>query len=371
MPAHEKLPLAYQLHMRHPAGISPGRSSRSIATWPARVSHPLSMPAPPPFSRFRKPYARRRKNLQVPPPGHIQWPGEGYEGRLAAWGCLAALGLLLARSAEAAQAVRDGLALCAGSVIPALFPFLAVSGLLTALDAGASPALGPLARLLGCSRAGAQAFLLGLTGSYPVGARTVAQLYRRGGISPAGGLPPAAVFQQLRPGVYPGGGRAGLLRQPRAGAAVGSAYSGGAGHSPGPAPAGGGAAGTSRLCRPVPPLVPALIAAVRDAAGTMVYICGFVVFFLVLLRVMGRVTGLSHPVLSGAVELTQGILALPLTRRGFVWAAGLLGWGGLSVHGQSAAVLSGTDLPMGPYLAAKATHAAVSVLLAWPVSMCL
>ena len=120
-----------------------------------------------------------------------------------------------------------------------------------------------------------------------------------------------------------------------------------------------------------PALVPALIAAVRDAAGTMVYICGFVVFFLVLLRVLGRVTGLSHPVLSGAVELTQGILALPHTRRGFVWAAGLLGWGGLSVHGQSAAVLSGTDLPMGPYLAAKAAHAAVSVLLAWPVSMCL
>ena len=105
------------------------------------------------------------------------------KGKLAAWGCLAALGLLLARSAEAAQAVRDGLSLCAGSVIPALFPFLAVSGLLTALDAGASPALGPLARLLGCSQAGARAFLLGLTGSYPVGARTVAQLYRRGGIS--------------------------------------------------------------------------------------------------------------------------------------------------------------------------------------------
>ena len=119
------------------------------------------------------------------------------KGRLAAWGCLAALGLLLARSAEAAQAVRDGLALCAGSVIPALFPFLAVSGLLTALDAGASPALGPLARLLGCSRAGARAFLLGLTGSYPVGARTVAQLYRRGGGNED--------FFAVSPGDYDGG----------------------------------------------------------------------------------------------------------------------------------------------------------------------
>lgn len=294
------------------------------------------------------------------------------KGRLAAWGCLAALGLLLARSAEAAQAVRDGLALCAGSVIPALFPFLAVSGLLTALDAGASPALGPLARLLGCSRAGARAFLLGLTGSYPVGARTVAQLYRRGGISrreacrlllfsnncgPAFilGVAGLGCFGSLRAGVLLWGVHilAALviaLALPRRAAEPPE--------RPGSVPA-------------RPPLVPALIAAVRDAAGTMVYICGFVVFFLVLLRVMGRVTGLRHPVLSGAVELTQGILALPHTRRGFVWAAGLLGWGGLSVHGQSAAVLSGTDLPMGPYLAAKAAHAAVSVLLAWPVSMCL
>ena len=294
------------------------------------------------------------------------------KGRLAAWGCLAALGLLLARSAEAAQAVRDGLALCAGSVIPALFPFLAVSGLLAALDAGASPALGPLARLLGCSRAGARAFLLGLTGSYPVGARTVAQLYRRGGISrreacrlllfsnncgPAFilGVAGLGCFGSLRAGVLLWGVHilAALviaLALPRQAAEPSE--------RPGSVPA-------------RPPLVPALIAAVRDAAGTMVYICGFVVFFLVLLRVMGRVTGLSHPVLSGAVELTQGILALPHTRRGFVWAAGLLGWGGLSVHGQSAAVLSGTDLPMGPYLAAKAAHAAVSVLLAWPVSMCL
>ena len=37
--------------------------------------------------------------------------------------------MLLLCSADTARAVREGLALCAGSVIPALFPFLAVSGL--------------------------------------------------------------------------------------------------------------------------------------------------------------------------------------------------------------------------------------------------
>ena len=230
------------------------------------------------------------------------------KGRLAAWGCLAALGLLLARSAEAAQAVRDGLALCAGSVIPALFPFLAVSGLLTALDAGASPALGPLARLLGCSRAGARAFLLGLTGSYPVGARTVAQLYRRGGISrreacrlllfsnncgPAFilGVAGLGCFGSLRAGVLLWGVHilAALviaLALPRQAAEPSE--------RPGSVPA-------------RPPLVPALIAAVRDAAGTMVYICGFVVFFLVLLRLAETATGPWSAPAAGFMELTNGI----------------------------------------------------------------
>ena len=291
--------------------------------------------------------------------------------KLGLLGCLAALGVLLLCSADTARAVREGLALCAGSVIPALFPFLAVSGLLTALDAGAAPGRGRmlLARVLGCGPAGAGAFLLGLVGSYPVGARTVAQLYREKRISrpeacrlllfcnncgPAFilGVAGLGCFGSLRAGVLLWGVHilAALviaLALPRRAA------------EPPERPG-------SVSARPA--LVPALIAAVRDAAGTMVYICGFVVFFLVLLRVMGRVTGLSHPVLSGAVELTQGILALPATPTGFVWAAALLVWGGLSVHGQSAAVLSGTDLPLGPYLAAKAAQAALSALLAWPVS---
>lgn len=291
------------------------------------------------------------------------------KGRLAAWGCLAALGLLLARSAEAAQAVRDGLALCAGSVIPALFPFLAVSGLLTALDAGASPALGPLARLLGCSRAGARAFLLGLTGSYPVGARTVAQLYRRGGISrreacrlllfsnncgPAFilGVAGLGCFGSLRAGVLLWGVHilAALviaLALPRRAAEPPE--------RPGSVPA-------------RPALVPALIAAVRDAAGTMVYICGFVVFFLVLTRLLTALTGLEHPLPLGLLELTGGILRLSGTRGDFVLAAALMGWGGVCVHCQTAAVLEGSGLHVRGYLSAKAAQAVLSAALAVPIS---
>ena len=58
--------------------------------------------------------------VEVPAGAHtVAMEVRDMKGKLAAWGCLAALGLLLARSAEAAQAVRDGLAMCAGSVIPA------------------------------------------------------------------------------------------------------------------------------------------------------------------------------------------------------------------------------------------------------------
>ena len=296
--------------------------------------------------------------------------------KLGLLGCLAALGVLLLCSADTARAVREGLALCAGSVIPALFPFLAVSGLLTALDAGAAPGRGRmlLARVLGCGPAGAGAFLLGLVGSYPVGARTVAQLYREKRISRPEACRLLLFCNNCGPAFILGVAGLGCFGSLRAGvwlwlihvsAAVLTALLTRSTSSPEgrPLPPGRDAAGV----RP-PAFAAAFVRSVRDAAGAMVQICGFVVFFLAALRLTARLTGLSHPLLSGAVELTQGILALPATPTGFVWAAALLGWGGLSVHGQSAAVLSGTDLPLGPYLAAKAAQAALSALLAWPVS---
>mgnify|MGYP006906772657 CR=1 FL=1 len=58
----------------------------------------------------------------------------------------------------------------------------------------------------------------------------------------------------------------------------------------------------------------ALIDAVQSAAGAMVQVCAFVVFFLVALRLLTGLTGWSHPALLGFFELTNGILRLPPTR---------------------------------------------------------
>ena len=103
-----------------------------------------------------------------------------------ALGLLAVMAGLLAASDVAAQAVREGLALCGGSVIPALFPFLVVSRLFVAT--GSAAALGRLLapltrRMLGVSGPGGTAVLLGLLGGYPVGAQTAGELARTGAVS--------------------------------------------------------------------------------------------------------------------------------------------------------------------------------------------
>ena len=82
--------------------------------------------------------------------------------------------------------------------------------------------------------------------------------------------------------------------------------------------------------------------AVRGAGEGMLHVCGFVVFFLVLTRLLTALTGLEHPFPLGLLELTGGILRLSGTRGDFVLAAALMGWGGVCVHCQTAAVLEGS-----------------------------
>lgn len=69
----------------------------------------------------------------------------------------------------------------------------------------------------------------------------------------------------------------------------------------------------------------------------------------------------------GLLELTGGVTALKNDAAGFCMAAALLGWGGVSVHCQTAAVLEETKLSLGRYLLAKALQAVVSALLALAV----
>ena len=212
----------------------------------------------------------------------------------------------------------------------------------------------------GMGGAGASAFFLGLLGGYPVGGRAVGQLYRAGRLSKdeaerllafcnnAGpsfilGVVGVGCFGSLRTGIYL------YLVHAFSAVLVGILFRK-------KAPVSGQKVRYSAAFEPIA----AFVRAVGEAAEGMVRLCGFVVFFLVILALITDLTGLNHPVLLGLAELTTGVTALEGRPGDLVWAAALLGWGGLSVHGQTAAVLSDTDLGLGRYFLGKILQAIFS-----------
>lgn len=104
---------------------------------------------------------------------------------LAAAPLLLAMAFFLSAPVKYAECVREGISLWAVSVLPVTFPFLFLTALLTqtklyrALSRAATPLANGVFRVSG---AGGCAALLSLLSGYPVGARTVSELYKRGEI---------------------------------------------------------------------------------------------------------------------------------------------------------------------------------------------
>lgn len=282
--------------------------------------------------------------------------------------CAAALSV---RTQACAQAAREAVWLCLETVIPSLFPFMVLSSLLVAC--GTAAALGRRLRglcraLFGLSGAGAGALALGLVGGYPVGARCAAELVRSGKLSRAEGERLLAFCNNAGPGFILGMCGTAIFHRARVGAwlylvhVLAALLTGMLLRSHGAA-----AAALSGAMQETP-LSRALGPAVRSACISMGTVCGFVVLFAVLLRMAEGATGTLPPLwralLAGTVELTSGVLALPDTRAGFVCCAALLGWGGLSVHAQTLAMLEGSGLRTRRYFLGKLLHALLSAALA-------
>lgn len=285
--------------------------------------------------------------------------------------CLVLSGLLvcfLVHPEAARAAALEALSLCAHSVIPALFPFLAVSSALTAAGFGewVSPLLArwmtPLFRLPGTA---GSAVLLGLVGGYPIGARTAAELYRSRRLTRSeaerlltfcNNSNPAFLISVLGSGVF-GSVRIGVwLWLIHVASALGTGLLlCSRPQSP------------SRSVPPAPqaePLLPAMVRAVRDAAAGMVPLCGFVVLFYVLATPFTALGGRWGAVLTGFLELFSLTPLLSRDRFGFILSAVCSGWGGCSVLFQTAAVLEGSGLPLRPCLAGKAVQGLLSGALA-------
>lgn len=287
---------------------------------------------------------------------------------------LAAAALLLLRPEAASQAVGDGLALCASTVIPALFPFFAVVSLLLQLGLAGSlqglcaPFMGPVFHLRGVC---ALPLLTGLLGGYPSGARTAADLCRQGLLTRREAELLLGFCDNCGPGFLLGYVGAGILGSARAGAYlflihVCSALLVGMFLCRLCGDRGSALLGSSLPARVIP-FPQALTAAVSGALASTLSICAFVVLF----RVLAALPPVRLPVpLLGVLEMVTGTAALAPGRAGFIAAAVMVGWGGLSVHCQAMAVAAPAELSFRWHWIGKALQAALSGLLAaalWPV----
>ena len=268
-------------------------------------------------------------------------------------------------------AAREGLALCAGSVIPALFPFLAASSLLLKLGFGDALA-GPLAPLMALYRLpgeAAGALVLGLAGGYPVGARTAAELYAQGALTRDEAERLLTFCNNANPAFLLSGLGLGVLGSVRAGLwlwliHVLSALVTGLVLARKPGRQGGGRSLSREAPAAEGSFPELLVGAVQGALGAILGICAFVELFYVLGLPLRRLPAPWGAGLAGAVELFSASAALPGGRLGFVLAAGLAGFGGLSVLCQTAAVLAPQGLSPAPCLRGKLLQGVLSAALA-------
>ena len=301
------------------------------------------------------------------------------------------LGLLL-WPAEAAQAAGSAVQMCLSRLLPAVFPYLVLSGVVVGMGwiRAAQRVFAPvMRRLFGLPGVCAEPFLLGLVGGYPVGARSAMALYAAGRCTKREAERLLAFCNCSGPAFLLGAVGAGLFGDRRAGlvflavhalAAVCTGMifrlffsSGKIREDP---PAG--------YCAPAPRFSAVFASAVSGAVRACAAICGFVLFFAVvsaLLDACGLLPALisflsgrfSLPpknvraFLLGSLELTAGLDALHAGAGSvgarMCLAAFLLGWGGFSVHGQTLALREDDSLSLRPYLPGKLTHGLISALL--------
>jgi len=303
--------------------------------------------------------------------------------------CAAALFIVFSLYSDASvPAAVNGIEVCVKIILPSLFPFFVVSNLLSAL--GLPAILGrvtaPLtSKLLRCPGTASAAFVLGLSGGYPLGAATVCDLYRRKEVGKAeaerllgfcNNSGPAFIIGAVGAGVFGSAGTGLLLYfiHILAAFAVGIITRGEKNN----------AAPVQRPRILFMSFSEAFPSAVKSAVRACAYICGFVVFFSAFSGILSRsgiiaplsfkgasLTGLEpswfRSFFTGLLELGNGIASMSgakASAENLSLAAFTLGFGGLSVHCQTLALAAEVKLKCGRHFVCRILHSVISAALA-------
>lgn len=325
----------------------------------------------------------------------------------------AALALLITisfvRYPEAAfKASLDGMKLWFDVVLPALLPFFAMAEILMGLGVihGIGVLLEPLMRpVFRIPGVGGFAVAMGLASGYPLGAKIAGRIRREGLCTREEGERLLSFANTADPLFMVGAVAVGMFALPQVGLPIAVAHYAGAflvGYlmrfheggkmgltvekSSGPIFSRALTEMVEARRRDGRPIGEIFGDAVKESMQSMLFIGGCIMMFSVFLKVVelsgmtaliaapmeallpliGLAPALADAVLQGAFEITIGTQAagaatVDLLQRCVV-ASAIIGWSGLSVHAQVAAMVYGTDIRIGPYLLARLAHGVAAAI---------
>ena len=303
---------------------------------------------------------------------------EGKGGKLLRTAlCTAALVsvfVMTAASERVSAGVTSAMSLCVKSLIPAIFPFLVLNGILVrcGFPEKAGKIIGaPVSFLFGIDRNLAAAVVTGFLCGFPAGA-AAANGVSASGLCREEDVGRAALCSSFAsPGFMIAGVGVSMLGSARAGIALwlfqaaAVICAGIIFNLVSPVKRAGNRY-TGRTVTVSP--LSAISAAVKESAGAMLGICGSVIFFSVFsgfVLSLGSLPAAVRCIFACFFEMTSGTAAAAEMLSpdiAFIAAAWAAGWSGLSVHAQTSLVTDGKA--GGRYIAGKALTSLLSALFA-------
>ncbi len=304
--------------------------------------------------------------------------------RWGEWGLVLLVGGLITLYFINAQAVsegvRSGLAVCAVTLIPSLFPFMILCSFLVTSRLGdrLSDAFSPVTeRFFRLPSYMGSVFILSLIGGFPAGAKMISEMYRAGRIDSSiasrmlcfcVNAGPAFLITAVGSRMFGNAAAGVLLFTSQTAASIVLAF----------------------LTRLLPtkqtevdpvqaktkPLMPSFVSSVKTAADAMFSVCAFVTAFSAVISFIDSLNiaevldgliafapkGFADAILNGLFEVTLGCAKSPDIggTLSLYFACAICSFGGLSVMGQALSFFSALPVKTLPYLLSRPIHMVLS-----------
>lgn len=268
--------------------------------------------------------------------------------------------------------VTRGLELCARKLIPSLFPFMALSSLIVISGAGERIFKifeRPVCRMFGIGKSCCTPIILGWLCGFPVGAKCASELLSSSSVTLEEYKRILCISSTPSPAFLIGAVGSGMLGNTTLGVliyvasvlsciAIGGFINlvSGRTHS----------SETSEATSRTNTFAVCITRSVTESSVSMLYVCGFVIFFSAFLGAMEGVLSFvdlsetCNAMIFCFFEMTSGLSHLcSLSSPSVPLIAAAAGWSGLSVHFQTAAMCSAEKRGFGAYLL---SHTAKAVL---------